>query len=558
MRKFQTANTTRTPRRTQRRAMLGLEGLEDRLVMSAAMQTSSALLHTLPVVTIPIVVPHTTATQNGSTLTINALPGSFGPISPILPLEVAHIRTITLQEDPTNHAMLDVLDSGNLVGKFKIRSISTVDIDVAGLDNVTILDTKGLPFASGTTVSVFGSGSLNSLTLKGGPDGGRIISGGETYTAGHGLRIVPLTLGRIDDGILPLFQPGSLTLGGDTFTFTSAIGSVTDSIKTTGQLVVKAFGSDVTLSGTDGVTQTLSGLSIGGAGDNLTFSNKNLVNLEMFSANANATLNATAAAAGEHFFVVDLFGNDEGVTINATPRGVTTSVVAGGEGCGVFVAANSSPVFINGTSTTNAILGTNHGNDGVTSGIRANVTVENVGTLVIGDAANHTTPENVKVTESTISGTGLFGNSAAVVHYSGTGHVQIHTGAAADTYTIAGSKPGAHFGSSIGIDDEFASGGLNVGVTVDAGSGLDLRLFAFFTTIFVKGEHLLGQDVSLGQPPVTLSLLGLHGKYSQPTPTLPDGDETVTFAGGRTSGVNYEGFTSVTLDNPNGTVGPLP
>jgi hypothetical protein len=40
-RQFQTANTRRTPRRASRRALLQLEGLEDRLVLSTASLTGS-------------------------------------------------------------------------------------------------------------------------------------------------------------------------------------------------------------------------------------------------------------------------------------------------------------------------------------------------------------------------------------------------------------------------------------------------------------------------------------------------------------------------------------
>jgi hypothetical protein len=54
VRKFQAANTARTPRRAPRRAMLQLEGLEDRMVMS-------------------------TVTQTGTTLLINASPSFFRP-----------------------------------------------------------------------------------------------------------------------------------------------------------------------------------------------------------------------------------------------------------------------------------------------------------------------------------------------------------------------------------------------------------------------------------------------------------------------------------------------
>jgi hypothetical protein len=513
---FRSTPAAGTARRAPRRASLQVEGLEDRLVLTSASFN-----------------PLT------STLVVNASPGSFGIIGRGIVIPPS-VRQITLQSDPLR-ARLQVLDDGALVSVFEngvpvpgkeipIASIKNVQVNLAFLDAVTVNYSNVLPFAAGTTITMSASGSFNSLSLT----GSRIVSGGETYVAGNGAQAA-----------------ASLTLGGSTYRFSSAVGPVTDTVKTTAPLIVKAFGSNVTLSGSNGVTQTLSSLSNGGAGDSLTYGNKNLVNLELFSASATASLNATAAAAGEHFFVTDLFGSHEAAQVNATPSAVDNSIVAAGLGDSVAVAANSGRVFINGSSSTFARLGTGIG--GVTSGIKQDVFVSGVNTLVLDDSGNHTTPENVRVTESTISGTGLFGNNAAVVHYSDTGHLQILTGTAADTYAVRGSKPGAHFDSSIEIDDDFAAGGLNVGVAVDAGSGLHLHLDAFFTTIFVKG-----QLAPATQPPVSLSLFGLHGRYSQPTPTLPDGDETVTFAGGLTSDVSYQGFTSVSLANPNGTGGPLP
>ena len=51
-----------------------------------------------------------------------------------------------------------------------------------------------------------------------------------------------------------------------------------------------------------------------------------------------------------------------------------------------------------------------------------------------------TTQEQVKVTESTISGIGLFGNSGVVVGYQDTIPL-IFTGRLANTYTVAPSQP---------------------------------------------------------------------------------------------------------------------
>jgi hypothetical protein len=447
------------------------------------------------------------ATLAGSTLVVNASPGVFKPVGPGLPI-VAHFRTITLQEDAANHAKIDVLDSGKLLGEFKIRAIKTVDVNVAGLDSVKVNDTNGMPFASGTTVSLAGHGSFNSLTLA----GSRVISGGETYTAGNGS------------------QPGSLTVAGDTFKFGSTIGSVTDELKTTAPLVVKAFSQDVTLSGTNGVTQTLSGLSNGGAGDSLTYSNKDLVNLEMENANASANLNATADATGEQFFVVGLLNSNQGLHINATPSTVETNGVAAGQGDAVFVNGNSGGVLINGSSSTLAMLGTGFGQTGVTSGIKANVSVENVGRLAVTDPGNFSTQEHVNVTESTISGTGLFGNDAVVVNYSTVGLVQFATGGLADSYTIAGSKPSATFPSPIEIDDN-SRVSLNVTVDLTGKSAVDLN---------VDNAELPNAA------PASLFLDAPGGQFNPVIPNTPTGSEDVTFAGGLNSIVVYEGVNSVT------------
>jgi hypothetical protein len=144
--------------------MLGLEGLEDRMVMS-------------------------TATLAGSTLLVNASPGHFEQAGPRLPLEVAHIRDISIFQDAVNPAKVDVVDSGKVLGSFPIGSIKTIDIHVAGLDSVTVddriatlgiihpvpmtaalpsLPTFGGPVAltSLKAINISGSGSLNSFALE--------------------------------------------------------------------------------------------------------------------------------------------------------------------------------------------------------------------------------------------------------------------------------------------------------------------------------------------------------------------------------------------------------
>ncbi len=161
-RPFQKANKARAPRRTPRRPMLGLEGLEDRMALS-------------------------TASLTGSTLLVNASPGSFvPPAGSGLPI-VGHIRAISIQQDVTNPARLEVMDSGKVLGTFPIGSIKAIDIHVAGLDSVTVddrivlgiihpgpqpqlpsLTAIGGPvaFPGLNAINISGHGSLNSFTLE--------------------------------------------------------------------------------------------------------------------------------------------------------------------------------------------------------------------------------------------------------------------------------------------------------------------------------------------------------------------------------------------------------
>jgi hypothetical protein len=481
VRNFRSIDAIRSPRRTPRRASLCVEGLEDRMVLS-------------------------TATQVGSTLLVTADPGSF-ILSGIGHLGFRHIRPISFQADQTDHAKLDVFDSGTLLGKFAISSIAAVNVSVAGLDAVNIDDSRGMPFAAGTNVSLFGSGSFNSLNLT----GSRVISGGETYAAGHGS------------------LAGSLKLGGVTFGFNSAIGSVTDKIETTAPLFVQSFGTDVSLSGVDGGTQTLSGLAAsGGGGGTLTYSNKNMVELDKFTF-AKVNLNATAAAAGEQFFVVGMHANNQQLFINETPSNVTTSVVAAGNNALVELLANSGRVSIAGTSSTAVFVGNVPGGRFTTAGIKQDVFVRG-GFLSVDNIGNHATQEHVTVTESTISGTGLFGNDAVTLHYSDTTDLEITTGHLANTYTVIGSRPGATFSGPINIHGA-SDVGLNVLVVLDSRSGLSLGL---------------DNEYGSSSAPVSLFISVLSGTFSKPTPNLPADVEIVTFAGGLTSDIGYVDFTSVT------------
>jgi hypothetical protein len=202
----------------------------------------------------------------------------------------------------------------------------------------------------------------------------------------------------------------------------------------------------------------------------LTFSNKNTVTLDTTS-NQSVVLGATAGAAGERFFDVNVIdvpfnaiapnltpGANE-VDIQATPSTVATSVAADGTGQVVNLRANSGHVTISGNSSTTVDLGENAA-DGLptTAGINANVLVTGVGKLQVSDNGNNTTQENVRVTESTIRGSGLFGNSAVTLTYRNTTTVVLNTGQLADTYTVAASSSLASFSSFITIPQRMSQG----------------------------------------------------------------------------------------------------
>jgi hypothetical protein len=486
-----TTTSRRPARASTRQTALAVEGLEDRMVLSTAMQTGSTLL----VIADP-----------GRNL------GSIGkaPSVAVIGSPINQPRPITFQAD---RGLLDVLDSGTLLGKFPISSIKSVNVSVAGLDAINVDDSNGFPFAAGTTISLFGSGS-NSLNLT----GSRTITGGEAYAAGSGSRA------------------GSLSLGGATFQFSGVIDSVTDTVKTTAPLVVSSSGQSlgVTLSGQNGVTQQLTGLAgSGGGGGTLTFSNKPLVTLELSGSGNYATLNATAAATGEKSFVVDLIGQNQALNINATPSGVDTTGNVPGQT--VELNANSGRVILDGNSSTLVNLGELHNQ--TTAGIQADVFINGAESVFVDDNNNFTTQEHVTVTESTISGTGLFGNNAVVVHYSGLASgfldgLTIATGQMANTYSVVGSHPGAAFGPArINIDDVLSSQGkgLNVLVAVDSGSGLNL------------GVKFWGNPAY-----ASLFISAVNGTVNPSAPTFESGTETMTFAGGLTSTVLYDGFDSVT------------
>jgi hypothetical protein len=425
VRQFQTANTARTPRRALRRTLLQLEGLEDRMLLSAA----SATLHN-GILDVKVKQPNEHITFSGA-----KRPGK-----------------------------LDVfLGKHTLLGQFSRAAVTQTRVSLKSLDTVTVDYGHGDPFQSDTGVFFTGSGSDNTLTLKGSLAG----NVDESFIGGIGA------------------QGGQLDLDHVEFSLSPTIGSVIDKVATTGTLHVQSSGGQVTLTGSDGLTQTLSGLNPikGGAANSFTFSNKSSVELdlanEVVGANnaGSAVLQATAAAAGEQSFTVNLQGSSQFVSIEATPRTGTTNVSVSGLNDDVDLLGNLAPVSITGDFSTSVdVVPSLH--SAIVSGIQANVTVAGAGTLIIANEFNTTTPENVTVTEKTVSGN-LFGNPSVQVNYSNVGILKLVTGVLTtgpqESYTIEGSSPSAILASQIDLTNN-APAGLNVQVSLTASSGLAMKV----------------------------------------------------------------------------------
>jgi hypothetical protein len=492
---LRTTNTARSTRRGPRRASLQVETLEDRLLLSTL----------------------STVKLSGTTLQVDAAPGFAGPSAPGHPN--VHLRQITFEVDPRQSTKLEILDNGTPLARYFIASIKEVDVSLAGLDKVIIDDTSGQPFAPKTQVLLTGSNANSVLELTGSQS---II--GETYFGGDASQEASVALGSVVGGS-----------GGYSIHFSSAINSVIDSVTTTVSPVVETYGLNVTLSSQVDGTQSLSGLNIGGSGGGTyTFSNKKFIGLDMLNASASLNLNATTAAAGEQELDVALLATGQSVQINGTPGTVTTSVAAFEDGASVSLVANSGSVSLTGNYSTTVVtlgqVGQGLNSLATTAGINANVSVIGVRTLIVADNGNTTTQENVTVTESTISGSGLFGSDAVKLTYSNTVKLILRTGQLVDGYLVAGSKAGARFSSQIEFAD-FSKVGLNVIVFVDAGSLLNLGLGNLFGSPNTASLYIVA---------------AAGGTFSQFIPNTPNGTEDVTFGGTDTSQIVYDGFGSVT------------
>jgi hypothetical protein len=422
-RDFRTTGSARGGRGAPRRAPLQVEGLEDRMVLS-------------------------TVTFGSSTLSIS---------------KIAPGHQITFQGFGVDG--MQVLDNGNvLFSTLNKQSISAVNISAAGGDSVFVNDSNGMPFAQHTGISLFGSGA-NTLFLF----GSRAIAGNETYVAGGAS-----------------FTPGAIFVDSLTFTLHNAITKVNDFLQITGTFDVQTSGSSVVLSGSglNGTTQTLSGMGFGG-GDTLSYSDKPAVVLEEFAANANVLLNASASSALEHFFELNLHGASDSTVIATTPTSVVTDVLTTvapvANPASVFLRGNRDTVSVQGNSSTFLSVGQPLSNgEFSTKGIQSSVVVSGVGTMFLSDSGNTSTPENVTVTESTISGTGLFGNNAATLFYFNVGTVNLVTGQDGADYVVEASHAGAQFTSKINItyfSTTLDNVPIRADVFVDSGSRLNLQLF---------------------------------------------------------------------------------
>jgi hypothetical protein len=409
LRDFKTTSPARGGRRAPRRAMLQLEGLEDRLVMTTANPLASPLTHAIPlgasVAQTQPIVPHdasVTAQQNGSTLTITATPGS----------------TVNIRSDGAGHMVV----AGN---QFLSSSISTVNINLQGFDTVQVDDSNGMPFAPESTINLFGNPSANNqLELF----GSSTVGGSETFVPGSithetfqgGILLpggaVPVTITEV------INQPATLTFNNYqgpgtklTFSFDNSIGLVTDTIPTTGSLDVQTSGTNVQLSSV-GNQQRLDGLGTAG-GDSLQFANKPKVILDENAPDALVTLHATQPTSGQVEFDVHLHGTLDTTTIAATPSGVTTGVSTTiGQPANqavVNLEANNGQVNINGDDQSTEVSIGNPVGNGLfsTTGIKANVNVSGAFSLFVNDNAN---PGAFTVANGAITGPGLFGSNVVV------------------------------------------------------------------------------------------------------------------------------------------------
>jgi hypothetical protein len=470
---------TRASGRDPRRISLGLECLENRLV------------------------PSTASFSNGLLSITGVAPGD----------------SIGLSCSASNNNEVQVYDQSNsgdtLVFQGNKQSISSINIKLSANNAVGISDNFGMPFAYYTNVSLTGTGPGNSLSLG----GSRTVSGNETY--------------------VPAYTPTStalLSLDNSFISFDKTITSVIDFFPITGTDDVQADGTNVTLLNAN--NNEITGLGPGAGGALLNFWHKPTLQLDDFAANATIHLNdpGHGPLAGvpdppepSPVFVVNMHGVGDSTIIAATPANelteVQTVVAPAASPASVILEANSGPVDVNGNSMTTLRIG-NQLSNGLfsTQGIQGNLTVQGVGGVSLLDNGNNKMSQNVTVTEKSVSGTGLFGNSNVVLSYGGVANLSIDSGQLADEYTVEGSGPDAQFSTKISLTD---SSNTSFRADVYVGIIADLNLSLF------------------NSPALAVAQLDIHTVSSETvtTPTPMQGVVDVTFAGIFTSQISYNGFT---------------
>jgi hypothetical protein len=424
---------------------------------------------------------------------------SFNPVTSTLSINFTPGDNLELFElNPTGNRQIEVIHGGTIIGEFSINSIKAVEVTVAGQDDLVINDSDGMPFATRTPISLNGGGTNNTMVLT----GSRGFDTNETYSVGATASSVT-TLGV--DGL--------------NFRLSSAIDSVIDTIPITGgPLDVTTSSQNVELSIPVNSFQELTNLGPGGGG-NFIFDVQNFVELNESAEDATVNLDAPGAAGVDKG--ISVVTHALGDTVIIAADSVPTSVQTIGTDSEVVLEANTAGVAVVGNQASTMIIGALQSNDtDSTKGIQANVLVEDMRALIVSDTGNVSTQENVKVTEKNISGTGLFGNNAAVVSYSGVSTVALFSGQLSDTYTVEGSSPTAEFSSQINIFDD-SNKLFDAKVDLDSHSHLSLEL-----------DKLSTQGVA------DLYINALGSKFSN----QPDGVIDVSFLGGLTSQIDFDGF----------------
>jgi hypothetical protein len=466
-----TTKTTMRPNRRAARTSLRVEGMEDRTMPS-------------------------TATLSLGTLYLN----------------LSQDSSVELYElNPTGNRQLALYDMGTPVPTFPIDSIQAVDITLNGQDHVYVNDGDGMPFNSGTTISLHGTGSNNSLTLS----GTRTVTGEEKYLSQDG------------NG------NGAILLDNLTFKFDSSVSAVTDlvpingvyDVETSGHLVGLHSSSSV-LFGTSYRTQTFTGLAATG-GDTLNFADKPTIRLNENASAAIVDVDAIRTAAGEQFGIFQMWGAYDNMIVALAPPGILTSVVAVNSNQTEDLHDSLGPVLLSGNSTTDVIIGRPAGGgEYSTHSILANVGVSGARSLEIADNANTLFPEIVQVTESSVAGTGLFGSNTARLTYGGVEFLTLMTGQDSAVYNVGVSQAGAEFSTQINIVD-FSAVNLKVNVDVADHDHLNLQLY--------NSNPNRAAELFVYVPSTVNVSGGANGT----------GDLKVTFPDGSASQIGYQNYEQV-------------